>query len=197
MDDSFNIKLLLLGDPSVGKTTFVKKYIDNKYNKNYDVTIGVDYASKKLNIDNKHINLQIWDTAGQESFRAITTSYFRYSNCALVLFDVTNIDSYNNVEYWIKLYLNMSNNNENSILLVGNKKDTEIRAVSMQNCLDLALSLNVNYTEISVKTLNSNQLNNVIIKLLNQIELKQKEQKSINIVSKKENNLLCGIKKCV
>ena len=197
MEECVNIKLLLLGDPSVGKTTFLKKYIDNKYVKNYELTIGVDYASKKLTVNNQNVNLQIWDTAGQESFRAITTSYFRNSDCALVFFDISNIDSYNNVEYWVKSYLNISNNNANTILLIGNKSDNVIRDISNKDCLDLANCLNLIYYEISLKTNSVDDINHIIIDLLNNIDLnKTNEIKSVNIQMKK-NKFLCGIKKCV
>ena len=198
MDTSLNIKVLLLGDPSVGKTTFLKKYMNNQYKNNYELTIGVDYASKIIKIDDKNINLQIWDTAGQESFRAITTSYFRSANCALIFFDVSNIDSYNNIEYWVNTYLSMSNNSENSILLVGNKSDNIMRDVSKNDCLDLANSLNVLYSEISVKNNTIDKLNDIILTLLNNIDLKQQQYlKPINIKQPIKYRLLCGIKKCV
>ena len=198
MDKSVNIKLLLLGDPSVGKTTFLWKYMNNQYKNNYDLTIGVDYATKVIKIDDKKINLQIWDTAGQESFRAITTSYFRSANCALIFFDVSNIDSYNNVQYWVSTYLSMSNNSKNSIFLLGNKCDNIMRDVSNRDCLDLANSLNILYSEISVKSNTINDLNDIIFTLLNNIDLKQQQDlKPINVKQTTKNRLLCGIKKCV
>ena len=197
MNDSVNIKLLLLGDPSVGKTTFLKKYIENKYLSNYELTIGVDYAFKKLILNNKNVNLQIWDTAGQESFRSITTSYFRSSHCALIFFDVCNIDSYNNIEYWVNTYLNSSNNDRNSILLIGNKSDSIMRDVSKKDCFDLANSLDLIYCEISLKTNTIDDINQIIINLLNNIDLnKHNEIRSVDITSRK-NKYICGFNKCV
>jgi len=197
MDESVNIKLLLLGDSSVGKTTFLKKYIHNEFNPNYELTIGVDYSSKKLHINNKVINLQIWDTAGQEYFRSITKSYFRSSNCALIFFDISNIDSYNNVEYWVNTYLSLSNNDRNSIILIGNKSDSIMRDVSNKDCFDLANSLKLIYYEISLKTHTINDISEIIINLLNNIDLNKITAIQPVNFKIKSNEFLRGIKKCV
>ena len=85
-----NIKMLLLGDSNVGKSTFLSKYIKGTIPQTRELTIGVDYAMKKIKTDKKIYKLNVWDTAGQESFRAITKSYYRGSHCAIVFFDISN-----------------------------------------------------------------------------------------------------------
>lgn len=197
MEESINVQLLLLGDSSVGKTSFLKKCIHNSDKHNNELTIGVDYATKSINIDNTKINLQIWDTAGQESFRSVTTSYFRNSNCALVFFDISNIDSYNNVEYWINTYLSISQNPRSSILLIGNKNDNIMRDVSNKDCLDLANDLKVLYIEISVHRNTINDLNEIILQLLNNIDLKKNTTKYTVSLETKKEKILCGLKKCL
>ena len=92
------IKVVLIGDAAVGKSSILLKYVDNTFEDTYVCTIGVDFKIKSLEIDNKRIKLQVWVTAGQERFKPITKCYFRGSHGCIVLFDITNRSSFNNVK---------------------------------------------------------------------------------------------------
>ena len=98
------------------------RYADDQFDENYSASIGVDFRFKSINIDGKNIKLQIWDTAGQEEFKAVTRSYYRSSAAALVVFDTTRKDSFRNVARWVE---DIRNNGKKDVVLVliGNKID--------------------------------------------------------------------------
>ena len=120
----FIFKVLLLGNSDVGKSSLILRYVDQVWNEVFVPTIGVDFKVKTLTIDNKQIKMQIWDTAGQERFRNVISSYFKGSHGILLVYDITNRDSFKNLENWsIEIEKNAS---ENVLkILIGNKNDLE------------------------------------------------------------------------
>ena len=96
-----NLKILILGDSSVGKTTLLLKYVDGYFPTIYVATIGVEYKVKKININGININLQIWDTAGQERFRGITKNFLKGADGIIYTYDITNKSSFDSLKNWI------------------------------------------------------------------------------------------------
>ena len=105
MDANYDLtlKLLVVGDSSVGKTNFVMRLINNEFSKNYMTTSGIDLKTTDIEIKNKKIHIQLWDTAGQEKYKAITKNLFLKVMGALIIYDITNEASYNNLKSWVKL----------------------------------------------------------------------------------------------
>ncbi|KAF0975587.1 hypothetical protein FDP41_005581 [Naegleria fowleri] len=119
-------KILILGDAGVGKTSLAIKWVDGSFQENYIATIGVDFKKKDVVIDNQLIKLQIWDTAGQERYNTIQATYYRGCAGIIVVYDITDADSFQNVQKWIgNIEKNTSPNDDITILLVGNKADLE------------------------------------------------------------------------
>lgn len=126
----FTYKIILIGDANIGKTSIIERYINNRFSEKYICTIGVDFSIKTLMINGTKIKLQIWDTAGSERFRQITNSYYRGSNAAIIVFDLTKKQSFINVKYWLNSFSDICNNiNDKIIILVGNKSDLTNREV--------------------------------------------------------------------
>lgn len=124
-------KIIIIGDPCCGKTSLLMRTTLNKRNETYEMTVGVDCRSKTFNFQNKNIKLQIWDTAGQERFTTITTSYYRKTHCCILVFDITNKDSFFNLFKWIDQYNFYNDFPLKNIVIVGNKHDLEPqRAIS-------------------------------------------------------------------
>lgn len=148
------IKTVLIGDAAVGKSSLLLKYVDDTFEDTYVCTIGVDFKIKSLNIENKRIKLQIWDTAGQERFKPITKCYFRGSHGCIVLFDITNRQSFLNVRNWISDYRNNNTvDSAENIVIIGNKADKEeSRSITVEEGKILAETLGVSYTETSAKS---------------------------------------------
>ena len=146
-------KTILIGDASVGKTSILQRFIHNKFKIEYNCTIGVDYWVKSLPIDNSYIaDLQIWDTCGQERFKTITRQYYRDTHGCILVFDLTNKDSFKNVEIWIEDIKNFGNQ-EMTLLIVGNKSDMEDkRQVKNEEILEFVQKYNYNYLEVSALT---------------------------------------------
>ncbi|KAL8554034.1 hypothetical protein ACS0TY_002317 [Phlomoides rotata] len=125
-------KLLLIGDSSVGKSCLLLRFADDSYVDSYISTIGVDFKIRTVELDGKTIKLQIWDTAGQERFRTITSSYYRGAHGIIIVYDVTEMESFNNVKQWLN-EIDRYANDSVCKLLVGNKCDlVESKVVSTE-----------------------------------------------------------------
>lgn len=143
-------KLLLIGDSAVGKSTLLERFSENVFNPAFITTIGIDFKIKTLELDGKRYKLQIWDTAGQERFRTITTAYYRGAMGVIVIFDLNNRKSFDNVRNWIQ-NINDNMNKIVPIILVGNKCDLP-KAVSDQEVNNYVKDLNLTYFETSAKS---------------------------------------------
>lgn len=144
-------KLLLIGDSGVGKSCLLLRFADDSYVESYISTIGVDFKIRTVEQDGKTIKLQIWDTAGQERFRTITSSYYRGAHGIIVVYDVTDEDSFNNVKQWLKEIEHYANENVNK-LLVGNKCDlTANKVVSYETAKAFADEIGIPFLETSAK----------------------------------------------
>lgn len=116
-----NLKILLVGDSTVGKTTLISKYVDNQFSPDHITTIGVEYKNKTIDLNGRKTNLQIWDTSGQERYQSITKNFYRNADGILFVFDVTNQDSFDHIKNW--LITSEENEKDFEKILVGNKID--------------------------------------------------------------------------
>lgn len=151
----FLIKLLLIGDSGVGKSCLLLRFCDDAWTPSFITTIGIDFKIRTIELDGKRIKLQIWDTAGQERFRTITTAYYRGAMGILLVFDVTDQKSFENVRTW---HANIEQHASEGVskILIGNKSDwEEKRAVTTEQGEELAKELGIPYIETSAKS-NSN-----------------------------------------
>ena len=146
-------KLILIGSSGVGKTSILQRYIQKIFNDDYTCTIGVDFFMKSMKIDDKLIKLQLWDTAGTEKFKSITTGYYRGANAAFIVFDLTSRKSFENVSEWIENYYKYSNPDyERHVILIGNKSDLKNERIITENEIDDFVKLNkIKYFETSAK----------------------------------------------
>ncbi|KAJ2157143.1 ras GTPase [Coemansia sp. RSA 552] len=145
-------KLLLIGDSGVGKSCLLLRFADDTYTESYISTIGVDFKIRTIELDGKTVKLQIWDTAGQERFRTITSSYYRGAHGIIVVYDVTDSDTFSNVKQWLQEIDRYASEGVNK-LLVGNKSDLEDkRAVDFTEAQEFAKSLNISFLETSAKS---------------------------------------------
>ena len=115
-------KLIFIGDSNVGKTTLINKYVDGTFSEEIPPTIGLENKSKTIDIRGLKAKLQIWDTAGQEKFNSLSKQYFQNSDGILLVFDITNKDSFNNIKKWYDDVISYSGVKAKK-LLIGNKKD--------------------------------------------------------------------------
>ncbi|ORX96669.1 ras-domain-containing protein [Basidiobolus meristosporus CBS 931.73] len=146
------IKLLLIGDSGVGKSCLLLRFSDDSFTPSFITTIGIDFKIRTIDLDGKRIKLQIWDTAGQERFRTITTAYYRGAMGIVLVFDVTDERSFNNVRNWIKNVEQHAHEGVNKII-VGNKCDIEDKkVVTKDQGLALAEEFEVRYVETSAKS---------------------------------------------
>ena len=152
-------KILLLGDSCVGKSSIILRYIENSFSVNLMNSIGVDFKLKNIEIDNTKIKLQIWDTAGQERFRTITTSYYKGAHAIIIVFDITDKDSFEHIKNWMADIDKFAKQGVLRIL-VGNKCDLESqRAVSKDEANEISIKYGIKYIETSAKeTINIDSL---------------------------------------
>lgn len=122
------IKLVLIGDSSCGKTSIMQQYVNRRFAADFRPTVGTDFLSKALVVDGETVNINLWDTAGQERFRSLTTSYYKGSEVCVVVFDLTNAETFDHVEEWIdefKRVCHVETGEKFPICVVGNKADLE------------------------------------------------------------------------
>ena len=145
-------KLLLIGNSSVGKSSLLVRFVDDIWEENFVPTIGVDFKLKTLDVNGKKVKLQIWDTAGQERFKNITASYYRGGNGVLVVYDITDRDSFTNLTSWL-IEIEKNANKNVFKLLIGNKNDLESeRKVTFNEGKEFADSNGMKFIETSAKT---------------------------------------------
>ena len=148
-------RVCLLGDAGVGKTSILTRFCDNSFKENYNNTIGVDFRVVTLKYKDIICKIHIWDTAGQERFRSMALNYINNSHGFIFIYDITNIESFNNVLNWINLALE-KNNNSIANFLVGNKSDKESeRKVTQKEAENLAKEKKLYFLETSAKTDNN------------------------------------------
>lgn len=147
---NYLFKIIVIGDTYVGKSCLTLRFINDEYRHSHESTIGVEFGTKTITIDDKKIKLQIWDTAGQEIFRSITRSYYRSSAGAILVFDLTNKISFQNIKRWLNDVKTYANENT-CIILVGNKCDLLNRDVSNYEIDEIIDEYNLDYVECSAK----------------------------------------------
>ncbi|GAA0147276.1 small GTPase [Lithospermum erythrorhizon] len=144
-------KLVFLGDQSVGKTSIITRFMYDKFDTTYQATIGIDFLSKTMYLEDRTIRLQLWDTAGQERFRSLIPSYIRDSSVAVIVYDVVNRQSFLNTSKWIEEVRN-ERGSDVIIVLVGNKTDlVDKRQVSIEDGEAKAKESNIMFIESSAK----------------------------------------------
>ncbi|KFM77572.1 Ras-related protein Rab-35, partial [Stegodyphus mimosarum] len=169
-------KLLIIGDSGVGKSSLLLRFADNTFSGNYITTIGVDFKIRTLEIDDEKVKLQIWDTAGQERFRTITSTYYRGTHGVIVVYDVTNGESFANVKRWLhEIDQNCEMVNK---ILVGNKNDDpERKVVLTEDAQSFAEQMKIKLFETSAKeNINVEEMFNEITKMVLQSKREHKEQ---------------------
>ena len=148
-----DIKLITLGNSTVGKSSFITKYIDNSFTFNYTTTLGVDFKQKKIKLKNgKDVRLRIFDTAGQERYRAVSASFIKKADGVILMYDISDLDSFEAVDNWIKSIREIGKE-KLPIVLVGNKCDLsdDERKISLVEGQDKANEFQIPFYETSCK----------------------------------------------
>ena len=143
--------MILVYSIGVGKSCLLLRFIEDKFFQEHNVTIGIEFGIKYLKINDNIVKINIWDTAGQEQFRAITTAYYKGSAAALLVYDITRKDTFNNLTKWIK-DLKDNGSPSMSIVLIGNKSDlNDQRQVTQEEGKQFALEQQIEFMEVSAK----------------------------------------------
>ncbi len=143
------LKLLLIGDSSVGKTSLLLRYTDNSFSDQYIATIGVEFKSKDITLNNNTYKIHIWDTAGQERYKSITKNFYKHAEGIIFVYDITKKETFDNLKNWIS---SAENEGDFKIIIVGNKLDMENeREVSIEQLKKLAEKKNCQCFETSAK----------------------------------------------
>lgn len=152
MDNDLLFKMLIIGESGVGKSCLLIRYADDQFSDCYISTIGVDFKIRTIEMDGKVIKLNMWDTAGQERFKTITKTFYRGAHGVILVFDVTDLESFQNLRNWIK-DVEMFGGHQVAKLLVGNKSDLkDKRVVSYEAAQEFANTMGMPYLETSAKT---------------------------------------------
>ncbi|XP_056649607.1 ras-related protein Rab-6B isoform X1 [Monodelphis domestica] len=145
-------KLVFLGEQSVGKTSLITRFMYDSFDNTYQATIGIDFLSKTMYLEDRTVRLQLWDTAGQERFRSLIPSYIRDSTVAVVVYDITNLNSFQQTSKWID-DVRTERGSDVIIMLVGNKTDlADKRQITIEEGEQRAKELSVMFIETSAKT---------------------------------------------
>ena len=146
-------KIIIIGNSNVGKTSIINRFTDKEFKDKHLATLGCDFHMKTIMINEKMIKIQIWDTAGMEKYQSITKSYYRGAQACLIVFDITNRESFESIDNWIENFNKFSNPNiQKIILLIGNKCDLGIdRKISYEEAENYSRVNNLLYYETSAK----------------------------------------------
>merc|ERR1719354_854739 len=151
MAENHNFKVVVLGEGCVGKTSLVVRYVQNEFYAEHRTTIQASFLSKRLNIDGARVNIAVWDTAGQERFHALGPIYYRDANGALLVYDITDEDSFQKVKNWVKELRKMLGQ-DICLCIAGNKIDLEKnRNVTVEQAEEYAKSVGAKHVHTSAK----------------------------------------------
>ena len=190
-DYDFIFKLIVIGDSGVGKSCLLSRYDGDPFEECFIGTIGLDFRVRTITLRGKRIRLQIWDTAGQECFRPITTHYYRGTHGALICYDITNKESFDNIKMWLQEFSRHSRENVPRIL-VGNKSDLDDRrSVEQSEAKEYADEMGIPYLETSAKDLKN--VENAFTTLVGDIitrsnHLNEENRQSINLKDTNKTN---------
>jgi small GTP-binding protein len=144
-------QLLIIGDSTVGKTSILYRYSEDKFNAQHLATVGIDFYTKDEKILNKIVRVKIWDTAGQERYKSLTNAFFRNANGIILVYDINNLETFENLKYWIQsINQNLGEKNDIKKIIIGNKVDLQ-REVKKDDAEGFARGLGIPYFESSAK----------------------------------------------
>ena len=198
-------QLLIIGDSTVGKTSIITRFANGTFDSNYLATVGLDNFTKDEIIDYKTIRIKIWDTAGQERYKSLTKGFFRNAEGVMLVYDVTNSETYENLKYWMQSIKNNLGENmgEIPIIIIGNKIDCQEREVSVEEAENFWKEQGFPYFETSAKTgENIDKTIKFLVKQVINVKEGNKEEnkdytKSIKIEKDDKNEVKNGeAKKC-
>ena len=189
-------KLILIGDSYVGKSNILLKYLKNQFNENSKTTIGVEFGTKNIIINNKRIKIQIWDAAGQERFHSITSAYYKGAKGALIVYDITRKNTFDNIDKWIT-DLKLNGDKNICIIILGNKSDLiDKREINKNDGIKKAEMYKTAFLETSA--LNGDNISKAFDELIEQIVINNKNifqddneneiDKGVNLNDEKNNN---------
>jgi len=190
------VKVLILGDSSVGKSSLLLRFADDDFSPSFITTIGIDFKLRSVRIDDKIVKLQIWDTAGQERFRTITQAYYRNAMGIFLCYDVTNEASFNNIKNWMRSVREHASP-EVLMTLIGNKNDlVSSKKVKTETAQQLANEYHVPFFETSAKT-NENvedmfmSMVRRIVVNLSKNDLNDKQEQVLHLTNTTTSNTTC------
>ena len=183
------LKIIILGSTQVGKTSIINRYFNNSFQENMLSTIGIDFKTKYFKFNEQKVKFNYIDTAGQEKFRAISVNYLKGANGAILVFDITNKETFDLILRWVD-DINQNNKTNTSKLLFGNKSDlTEIRQVLYEEAEQLAQKLGCKYIEGSAKSgENINEALDEIAKISYEAFQNTERRHSIRLTSNENNS---------
>ena len=190
----FLLKIVLIGDSGVGKTNLLSRFTRNVFEDNTRNTIGVDFSALDLQMNNKSVKAQFWDTAGQEKYRAIASAYYKNAHGAIVVYDITRRETFENVDNWLKELKEHGDNNI-QIMVLGNKADMESeRQVSLDDGRKLAESKGVFFMETSAKTNTDDSVGKsfriLLEEILQRLEREEKSRTESELITLKSKTLI-------
>jgi Ras-related protein Rab-18 len=150
--ESVSLKVLLIGDSGVGKSSLLLRFTDDTFDPDQGATIGVDFKVKNFTIDDKRVKLSLWDTAGQERFRTLTPNYYRGAEGVILVYDVTSEVSFKHLEEWLQELDTYATKKDVVKMLVGNKIDEPHREIERHHGLQFARRNSMLFIETSAKT---------------------------------------------
>ena len=192
-EPEYSIKLLVLGDTSVGKSNYIYRFTEDKFSDNHMSTTGLDLKNADIIIDDKKIRVQLWDTAGEEKYRSITKTLFLRVQGIITIFDLTKEETFINLKSWINSIKEECGNNM-PILIIGNKCDlTEYRVVKKETAYKYAKKEKIEYIETSSKTGENikNSVDIICSKVIKSLSLKNEFSFTLDssaLIPKKKKN---------
>ena len=190
----YTIKLLIVGDSCVGKSNFIYRFIENSFCEEYLATTGIDLKTVNMKIKDKMIRVQLWDSAGQEKYRAITKNLFLKVLGALVFYDITNENSFNNLKEWVKS-IKEECGGHMQMIIIGNKNDLEDKRVVKKDVAEAyAREQKIDYMETSSKT--GENVQEAIISLCEKILKSEELSKDVSFTLDKSSFFITKKKKC-